>query len=137
MFYEKVYIVKPHTSRYANSERYIVCKHFKYHNTIQLVDTFSKILEKISQHDYIDSIFNFELPYIFTTRIEEINAVFGQQQIECIVNTLNLINHKNKNDKLEQIKNNHINKCTNWCVRHKQPYYKTIQQNNIFLSSNN
>ena len=42
-----------------------------------------------------------------------------------------------KNDKLEQIKNNHINKCTNWCVRHKQPYYKTIQQNNIFLSSNN
>ncbi|MDB4345580.1 SAM-dependent methyltransferase [bacterium] len=137
MFYEKVYIVKPHTSRYANSERYIVCKHFKYHNTIQLVDTFSKILEKISEHDYIDSIFNFELPYIFTTRIEEINAVLGQQQIECIVNTLNLINHKNKNDKLEQIKNNHINKCTNWCVRHKQPYYKTIQQNNIFLSSNN
>ena len=25
-FYEKVYIVKPNTSRYANSEKYIVCK---------------------------------------------------------------------------------------------------------------
>ena len=27
--------------------------------------------------------------------LEEINAIIGQQQIECIVNTLNLINHKN------------------------------------------
>jgi 23S rRNA U2552 (ribose-2'-O)-methylase RlmE/FtsJ len=27
-FYEKVYIMKPNTSRYANSERYIVCKDF-------------------------------------------------------------------------------------------------------------
>ena len=135
MFYEKVYIVKPNTSRYANSERYIVCKNFKYHNTSSLTTTFRDILRNISENDYINHIFRFDLPYIFTTRIEEINAIIGQQQIECIVNTLNLINHKNKNDKLEQLKNNHINKSTNWCVKHKQPYYKTIQQTNIFLSA--
>ena len=135
MFYEKVYIVKPNTSRYANSERYIVCKNFKYHDTSSLTTTFRDILRNISENDYINHIFRFDLPYIFTTRIEEINAIIGQQQIECIVNTLNLINHKNKNDKLEQLKNNHINKSTNWCVKHKQPYYKTIQQTNIFLSA--
>ena len=137
MFYEKIYIVKPNTSRYANSERYIVCKNFKYHDTSSLTETLKCILEKISQYDYINHIFRFELPYIFTTRIEEINAIIGQQQIECIVNTLNLINHKNKNDKLEQLKNNHVYKSTNWCMKYKQPYYKTIQQTNIFLSANN
>tara|TARA_B100001093_G_scaffold240037_3_gene229865 strand:+ start:5484 stop:6668 length:1185 start_codon:yes stop_codon:yes gene_type:complete len=135
MFYEKIYIVKPNTSRHANSERYIVCKNFKYHNTSALTEIFKDILEKVKNCDYINHIFRFELPCIFTTRIEEINAIIGQQQIECIVNTLNLINHKNKNDKLEQLKNNNISKCTNWCIKYKQPYYKTIQQTNIFLSA--
>ena len=137
MFYEKVYTVKPNTSRYANSERYIVCKNFKYHDTSSLTEIFKQVLENIKDNDYINQIFRFELPYIFTTRLEEINAIIGQQQIECIVNTLNMINHKNKNDKLEQLKNNHINKSTNWCIKYKQPYYKTIQQTNIFLSTNN
>ena len=137
MFYERVFIVKPNTSRYANSERYIVCKNFKYHDTSPLKETLKDILEKIKNNKYINHLFRFDLPYIFTTKLEEINAILGQQQIECIVNTLNLINNKNKNDKLEQLKNSHINKSTNWCIKHKQPYHKTIQQNNIFLSANN
>ena len=29
LFYNKVYIIKPQTSRLANSEKYIVCKEFK------------------------------------------------------------------------------------------------------------
>ena len=29
LFYNKVYIFKPQTSRLANSEKYIVCKDFK------------------------------------------------------------------------------------------------------------
>ena len=28
-YYKTVFIVKPHTSRYANSEKYIVCKNLK------------------------------------------------------------------------------------------------------------
>ena len=137
IFYEKTYVVKPNTSRYANSERYIVCKNFKYHNTSQYISHFKNILENIQTHDYIDRILTFEIPYMFMVRFEEINAIIGQQQIECIINTLNLINHKNKNDKLEQLKNNHITKSTNWCIRYKQSYYKTIQQNNIFLCASN
>ena len=31
--YNKVFIIKPNTSRYANSEKYIVCLNFKYENT--------------------------------------------------------------------------------------------------------
>ena len=135
-FYNKVYIVKPHTSRYANSERYIVCKDFKYHSTQHLFNKFIHMLEQISDTDkYIENILTFSLPYLFISKIEEINAVIGQQQIESIVNTLNLIHHKNRADKLDQLKSNNINKCINWCIKHKQLYHRVIQPSNIFISS--
>ena len=87
------------------------------------------------EKEYIEGLLSFHLPYFFYTKLEEINSILGQQQIESIVNTLNLINHKNKNDKLEQLKNNNIIKCNNWCVKNKQPYYKSISQTNIFLTN--
>ena len=34
--YETVYIIKPYTSRYANSEKYVVCKNFLYINNNSL-----------------------------------------------------------------------------------------------------
>ena len=137
-FYQKVYIVKPHTSRYANSERYIICKNFKLKTLDKsLINKFNDIIACISKENvYIDNILSYQLPYFFITKLEEINAIIGQQQIESIVSTLNLINHKNKNDKLEQLKNNNILKCNNWCVKNKQPYHKTISQTNIFLPNN-
>ena len=33
MLYDKVHIIKPYTSRYANSEKYIVCKFFKLNDS--------------------------------------------------------------------------------------------------------
>ena len=135
-FYNKVYIIKPNTSRYANSEKYVVCIDFKYHTINHLFNSFFNIIKRISNNNvYIDNILTFQLPYLFSLRLEEINAVLGQQQIESIVNTLNLIKHKNKNDKLEQLKLNNINKCINWCIRYKQPYYKNIQHTNIFQTA--
>ncbi len=133
-FYEKVYIVKPNTSRYANSEKYIVCKNFKFKSTEYLFKKFSNIIQDCSNKKFIDSILSYELPYLFINRLEEINSIIGQQQIESITNTLNLINHKNKNDKLDQLKNNNITKCSNWCLKYKQPYYKIITQSNIFIT---
>jgi hypothetical protein len=49
---------------------------------------------------HMDSLFNFNLPYYFINRVEEFNAIFGQQQIENISTTLNLIDN-NKYDKLD------------------------------------
>ena len=42
-FYEHVYIVKPNTSRYANSEKYVVCKKFKYEKTDEITQKFISI----------------------------------------------------------------------------------------------
>lgn len=136
--YESVYFVKPNTSRYANSEKYIVCKGFLLQNTEELVKKFHRIISEFSPSVNIISLFNFELPYFFTNKIEECNSIFGQQQIENIAATINLIENNtntHKNDKLETLKKNNIQKCIIWCQKYNIPYNKIIHNSNIFLSA--
>ncbi|MEX0595576.1 MAG: hypothetical protein WD512_03675, partial [Candidatus Paceibacterota bacterium] len=84
----------------------------------------------------LTKIINIEVPYIFINKVEEINAIFGQQQIENICHTINLIeNHKP--EKLETFKKTNISKCINWCQKHEIPYNKNLQSSNIFLSQRN
>ena len=134
MCYEQVYFVKPNTSRYANSEKYIVCKKFKLQQTEPIVKKCYKIMNEMNNGKNIISLFNMDLPYLFTNKIEEYNAILGQQQIENIASTLNLINNNlNKNENLETMKKNHITKCNTWCQIHNIPYNKQIQHVNIFM----
>ena len=89
--YHYVYIYKPCTSRVANSEKYIVCKNFKNNNPYiksEIINNFDYVMNNI---DNIYSLFNIRLPQLFLKKIEEINAIYGQQQIENINTTLNLI----------------------------------------------
>jgi 23S rRNA U2552 (ribose-2'-O)-methylase RlmE/FtsJ len=140
ILYEQVYFIKPNTSRQANSEKYIVCKGFRLYSSEELVKTFYKILTKsLIDDSQITSLFNFDLPYLFINNVEEINAIFGQQQIENIVNTLNLIDNTNNNkyDKLETMKKTNIQKCITWCQKFNLPYNQFIHSTNIFLSSRN
>lgn len=139
--YEDVYFIKPNTSRYANSEKYIVCK--KYRANIHLnelvynlyaIMKLMNLNNSISSTSNISSIMDIEVPYIFTNKVEEYNAIFGQQQIENIHLTLQLIIN-NKRDKLEMMKKTHIQKCIEWCQKYNIPYHKNILNNNIFLSS--
>ena len=132
ILYEKVYIVKPNTSRYANSEKYIVCKHYRLSDSTRILQKLFQLHLDISGNKNIMRIFTLSVPYLLTNRIEEYNAIFGQQQIECISNTLNLIDN-NKYDKLENQKKINIQKCKQWCQKYKLPYHKNIISNNIFL----
>lgn len=133
-FYEKIYIMKPNTSRFANSEKYIICKNFRNKtNKQELLQTFKPIIHKIKNCNYITNIFNFDLPNIFISKIEEINSILGQQQLECILNTLQLLESTNNSEKLEQLKQVNIQKCITWCTKFNIPYHKIIQQTNIFL----
>jgi 23S rRNA U2552 (ribose-2'-O)-methylase RlmE/FtsJ len=89
--YEYIYIYKPYTSRLANSEKYIICKNYKNNNpgiNTKIINNFDYIMDNI---DNIYSLFNITLPKLFINKIEEINAIYGQQQIENINTTLNLI----------------------------------------------
>lgn len=135
IFYNKVYIIKPNTSRYANSERYIVCKFFKGGIDESFLKNLSYIFEQLNTEKNICRFLNIEVPYILTNKIEEINAIIGQQQLENILLTLNILDN-NKSDKLEFLKKNNIQKCIQWCSKNKLAYIKNLHSLNIFLTNN-
>jgi 23S rRNA U2552 (ribose-2'-O)-methylase RlmE/FtsJ len=128
--YEKCYIIKPNTSRNANSEKYIVCKVFKASDTTELINKLVTFFN-FSNTKTITRILNINIPYLYINKLEDINAILGQQQLENILYTLHLLDN-NKSDKLELIKKNNIQKCIQWCIKNSLPYYKNINQSNIF-----
>lgn len=127
-FYEKVYIMKPHTSRYANSEKYVICKGF-YHDSNRrffgiLHRAFEKMLRPVSNSPlYTHRLLSQNIPYYFYSKIEEYNAIFGQQQIENIHYTLLLIDNKHRQEKIECLVKNNIEKCKKWCIKHNVPLH--------------
>ena len=137
MFYENVNIVKPYTSRYANSERYVVCKKFKPASTTHYLSTFTSILKNMSSNCYVSSLLKDPIPYYFIIKIEEINAILGQQQLETIVYTLSLIqtNSSSIDNKIEQLISSNVNKCSKWCLKNNINYNKMISLKNSFMDN--
>ena len=136
LLYEEVYFVKPNTSRYANSEKYIVCKKFKLFDTSKIMQKIFTMFTQICNNENIISILSIEIPYLFTNQVEGLNAIYGQQQLDSISNTLNLINN-NKPEKIESIKKNNIQKCVSWCQKYNLPFNKVNISNNIKLNQIN
>ena len=81
----------------------------------------------------IHSFLKREHDLIMISKLEEINAIFGQQQVENIAFTLGLIINRNKYDRIEQLKKCHINKCIDWCKKYNIPCDHTVEPENIFL----
>jgi len=136
--YKHVYIMKPQTSRYANSEKYIICKGYTLDENKERIES---IIEKIydnfdhlNSNLYIETIFNFSYSRAFISKIEEINIIIGKKQIDNIVTTLNLMMNKNF-DKIDYYKKKHIQKCIRWCEKFNINFHKNIKSTNIFLSS--
>jgi 23S rRNA U2552 (ribose-2'-O)-methylase RlmE/FtsJ len=138
-FYEKVYIMKPHTSRYANSEKYIVCIGFLYDNSAAfypyLAETFRKMCEKPEGGRFLSLVSQEDLGIhqYFVKKIEEYNAIFGQKQIQNITYTLSLIDSKAKQEKIDGLLLMNIQKSMDWCSRFQVPFHSLNTPANIFL----
>jgi len=85
------------------------------------------------QVTYISSLINNDLSYYFINKVEESNIVIGQQQLEALGQIISIIKNKNREDKMETLKKNNIQKCIMWCERHQIPYNKFTEKANIFL----
>lgn len=135
-YYNSVSIMKPHTSRIANSEKYVVCQGFKISHSDKLIKQFSELFSSMGSPERISSILSQEHDLYFLNKIEEMNAMVSFQQIENITSTLSIItNHRNA-EKLDQYKKTNVNKCIAWCENYEIPYHihhATIQSTNIFL----
>lgn len=136
--YDYVYIYKPYTSRVANSEKYVICKNYKNNNEFiykEIINNFDYLLNNI---DNIYSLFNITLPKLFLKKIEEINAIYGQQQIENINTTLNFIrefiNIKHNNYNLSDSENYEIVEDKESKIEDKES--NILLENNFLESSN-
>ena len=131
LFYQEVSVCKPKTSRFANSEKYIVCKFFRFNDTTEFYDSFLKILTSIQKPCYIESIFNFNIPISFINSLEELNCIFGKKQLNTIHNTLMMIQER-RNDKIERLRKSNIEKCIQWCSKNNIPCNNCFKPQNIF-----
>jgi hypothetical protein len=119
--YEKVYITKPQTSRYANSERYIVCLNFLFDNSTPFYSyflaTFAKMLANGNQS--VCRFLHERLPMYYENRLHEANVVIGMNQIENIYATLGLMENKQtKKARIEHLIKVNLNKCVYWCLQY-------------------
>lgn len=135
--YESVYIVKPNTSNTINDDRYIVCKQLKNNTDIKTIykTNFYKLLVFFTKHPdkNIYSILEKPVPYYFINKLDEINIILGQQQLECFNQIISILKHKNKEDKIEMMKKTNIQKSVSWCEKYKIPCNKFVEKINIFL----
>jgi hypothetical protein len=140
--YEKVIIIKPSISKVTKGERYLICKNFNMDilinsKLLQQLDIHikSKIENKMLKSDIIHSLIKNSIPYYFINKLEEINAVIGQQQLEAYDQILNILKNKNRNDKIELLKRNHIQKCIQWCEKNQLPHNKFTEKMNIYIDN--
>lgn len=120
--YEKICVAKPTTCDSIDETCYLICKGLTSQtNKCKLSNSLNYWLNK-------------EIPYYFKNKIEEINAILGQQQLETLTQIINLLVSKNKEDKIENIKRVNIQKCIQWCEKNKLPHNKFTEKTNIFLN---
>jgi hypothetical protein len=139
--FDKVFLIKPTISNVTKGERYIVCKHFNLGLSTtmkileQLDEKIKPYLTNASSTLNIHSFLRNDIPYYFLNKIEESNAVIGQQQLESYDQIINIFKNKNKEEKIESLKRNHIQKCIQWCEKNDIPHNKFTDKINIFLNA--
>ena len=126
--FKKVYIMKPTVSNVFSFEKYIILKGFtsNYHQYNELkhalnVSNLSHLNNSNIKTKTITSIVCNDIPYFFLTKMNEMNVLFGKQQLEALGDLLNMLKHKNKEEKFELLKKINIYKCIHWCDKYHIP----------------
>lgn len=124
LYYEEVNIFKPKTSRYANSEKYIICLNFNAEkfdkNSEKIIELYKKMM--MDEENKYNSFLDIELNYEFMKNIKRSNVKFISQQIKTINDTFELIQNKYFKNKISQMKTNNIIECKKWFIEHDIEY---------------
>ena len=141
--YDNVSIMKPITSNILTNEKYVICRNFivnnknindynKYYNNLKY--TYYLLCGKYANNTnlFIGSIINDEnVSYFFKTKVNNINILIIQQQIEIINHTFNLINNKNNCEKIKEILQSNLQKSIQFCKKYNLPYHTFIDENKV------
>jgi len=117
--YTNVHIIKPRTSRPANSEKYIVCTGYILQNGMVFIPLLYDYLRDTTQR------LNIDVPIGILHSIIEFNSSFITNQIMYIVKTMHYI--QNKDDiKIDHVINTQLKKATKWCKKYKIPHHSCV-----------
>ena len=135
--FDKVFVIKPNTSNITTFEKYLVCKGFiSTENKLELYkQNYIKLHNFIKnpQRENVSTIISNKIPYYFINKIDDMNCIIGQQQLESLDMIISIFKNTNKEDKIEIIKKTNIQKSVNWCEKFQIPYNKFSDKTNIFL----
>ena len=143
--FEKTIIIKPNTSSIINFEKYVVLQKCKLkQNDFEIKTNYTTMLNNFIQfynENNVDEKYNLNIhsitsrgsPHHFLNKIDDINIIIGQQQLEAFNQIINLLKTSNKEEKIEILKKNNIQKSVNWCEKYKIPCNKFSDKINIFL----
>lgn len=138
--YSKIYLIKP-TLMNTTDCKYVFCKYFnnsaeQTHISNQNYKQLDVFLNKPDLTN-ITQIVNYNTPAYFIYKINEINLIIGQQQLELCRQLLHIYTGQNTLFKLEQHKQKNVQKCIDWCVKMNIPYQDITDTNNNFDSDTN
>lgn len=121
-FFKEIVIIKPNTSRPANSEKYIIGKFFKgfdqkiFNNLIYNLN----IWNKYPDYNLID-IKGIHLPSSFLYNLVNYNKIIVKSQIKNILKTLIFIKLKIECEELLKVRKLQILYSISWCKKYNIP----------------
>lgn len=120
--YSKIYLIKP-TLMDTTDYKYVFCKYFN--NSPEISAHNYKLLDAfLNKPDLknITHIIDYDTPAYFIYKINEINLIIGQQQLELCRQLLHIYMGQNQLYKLDQYKQKNVQKCVDWCIKMNIPY---------------
>ena len=137
-FYKDIYIVKPKTSRPANSEKYIVAKNFIGIDS----GTKKNLLKCLIDFFDLDNIVNvsknkikgfdllgLDLDSDYIECIKQYNIWYCHKQVSCINDTLSLIDNKLSQKLYNNVLENQVELAVKWCKK----YHVAINNNSYYI----
>ena len=123
-YFKNLHIIKPFTSRSANSEKYIICKSFSGISTDDLNNLYNIVDELViisKQHKYVRRIINNEIPSDFIQLIQATNVYFISKQIKSLIKGLSYIKEELNNEDINEIKKQQTIYSLAWCKKYNFP----------------
>jgi len=133
--FDEIYIYKPLLSRLSDSEKYIICKKYRYDFTDKISKKLSEMIEKmmknIDSNEFLNDIFlDIEIPNELENDFKFINTKLVNQQQILINEIVKYIKENNYfGDKFHESKNKQI-EATKWWIKMFYPPSNNTYQTN-------
>ena len=123
LFYEEMYIIKPNTSRPANSEKYLLFKTFTGVGTMEQTHIHEELRKQIICVDLRPENIPMWIHHMIVDCITKYNTYYTFRQISYIKKTLDLVRIKCKDETqyktiVGNLTQQHSICCENWCRKY-------------------